>query len=94
MEDKKVVFNDSLVRAAVWTHKIYVNKLGYTPLHLVTGKLCTLPGLSISNVVTQSVTEAEAVQRVLEKVIKITSKFREAYMRGKNIRIVRQCQTI
>ena len=38
MEEKKVVLTDSLVKAAVWTHNTNIDKLGYTPLQLVTGK--------------------------------------------------------
>ena len=29
MEEKKIALNDSLVKAATWTHKTSVNKLGY-----------------------------------------------------------------
>ena len=32
LEQNKTALNDSLVKAAVWTHNTSVNKLGYTPL--------------------------------------------------------------
>ena len=31
LEEKKIALNDSLVKAAAWTHNTSVNKLGYTP---------------------------------------------------------------
>ena len=37
MEEKKVPLSDSLVKATAWTHNTSVNKLGYSPLQLVTG---------------------------------------------------------
>ena len=37
MEEKKVPLSDSVVKAAAWTHNTSVNKLGYSPLQLVTG---------------------------------------------------------
>ena len=62
MEEKKVPLNDSLVKAAAWAHNSSVNKLGYTPLQLVTGKSVTLPGLTKGIVRTESMTDCEAVQ--------------------------------
>ena len=44
MEDRKVALTDSLVKAAAWTHNTNVNRLGYTPMQLVMGKLCNLLG--------------------------------------------------
>ena len=41
MEEKKTALSDSLVKAAAWTHNISINKLGYSPLQLVTGKSVT-----------------------------------------------------
>ena len=38
MEDRKTPLTDSLVKAASWTHNTSVNKLGFSPLQLVTGK--------------------------------------------------------
>ena len=31
LEEKKTALNDSLIKAAAWTHNTSVNKLGYTP---------------------------------------------------------------
>ena len=81
MEEKKTALTDSLVKAAAWMHNTSINKLGYTPLQLVTGKSVTLPGLTISNEGTESLTDCEAVQKTLETLDKITAKFHEAEMR-------------
>ncbi len=63
LEEKKTALNDSLVKAAAWTHNTSINKLGYTPLQLVTGKAVTLPGLTTGNKATQSLTDSEAIQK-------------------------------
>ena len=60
MEEKKIPLNDSLVKAAAWAHNSSVNKLGYTPLQLVTGKSVTLPGIITGNSGTESMTDYEA----------------------------------
>ena len=83
MEEKKTPLNDSLVKAAAWTHNTSVNKLGYTPLQVITGKLVTLLGLTKGNESTESILEYEAVQRTLETLNKITAEFWEAEMRKK-----------
>ena len=88
LEEKKTALNDSLIKAAAWTHNTSVNKLGYTPLQLVTGKAVTLPGLTTGNVATESLTDCEAVQRTMEVLTKTTSEFREADMRRK----LKECQ--
>ena len=68
MEEKKTPLSDALVKAAAWTHNTSVNKLGYSPLQLVTGKAVTLPGLMTGNVATESMTDSEAVQRTIENL--------------------------
>ena len=88
LEEKKTALNDSLVKAAAWTHNTSVNKLGYTPLQLVTGKAVTLPGLTTGNVVTESLTDSKAVQRTMELLAKTTQEFREADTRKK----LKECQ--
>ena len=83
MDEKKVPLSDSLVKAAAWTHNTSVNKLGYCPLQLVTGKAVTLPGLTTGNVATESLTDAEAVQKTIENIAKIIAQFHETEMRQK-----------
>ena len=46
MEENKVPLSNSLVKALAWTHNMSVNKLGYSPLQLVTGKAVRIPGLN------------------------------------------------
>ena len=67
MEEEKVALSDSLIKAAAWTHNTSVNKLGYSPLQLVTGKAVTLPGLTCGNVTTESMTDSEALRMTLEQ---------------------------
>ena len=88
LEEKRTALNDSLIKAAAWTHNTLVNKLGYTPLQLVTGKAVTLPSLTTGNEATESLTDCEAVQRMMEILTKTTSKIREADMRRK----LKECQ--
>ena len=90
MEEKKTTLNDSLVKAATWTHNSSVNELGYTPLQLATGKAVTLPGLTTGNKSTESMTDCDTVQRTMETSNKVTSEFREADMRRK----LKECQGI
>ena len=75
LEENKTALNDSLVKAAAWTHKISVNKHGYTPLQLVTGKAVTLLGLTTGYTATESLTDREAVQRTMESLAKTTHEF-------------------
>ena len=90
IKDKEMVLNDSLVKAVAWTHNTSVNKLGYTPLQLVTGKAVTLPGLTTGNVSTESMTDCEAVQRTMETLNRTVSEFCEADMKRK----LKECQGI
>ena len=75
MEEQKVSLSDSLVKAAVWTHNTSVNKLGYSPLQLVTGQAVIVPGLTIGNVATESMTDSEAVRRTMVNLMRKTSEF-------------------
>ena len=66
MEEKKTALTDSIVKAVAWTHNTSINKLGYTPLQLVTGKSVTLPGLTTGNDGTESLNDCEAIQKTLK----------------------------
>ena len=83
MEEKRTPLTDSLVKAASWTHNSSVNKLGYSPLKLVAGKVVTLPGLTMGNVSTESMTNCEALQHTLETLTRTVSEFCEADMKKK-----------
>ena len=58
MEENKTPLTYSLVKAASWTQNTSINKLGYSPLQLMTGKAVTLPGLTMGNVATESMTDS------------------------------------
>ena len=90
MDEREIPLSDSLVKAASWTHNTSVNKLGYSPLQLMTGKAVSLPDLTTGNVATESMTDSEVVQRTMENLTKITAEFREANMRRK----LKECQGI
>ena len=61
-EDKKMVLQEAVTMAA-WTHNTNVNKLGYSPLQLVTGKSIVLPGLTTGNIATDSLYDDEALKK-------------------------------
>ena len=90
MEDKKIGLTDALVKTAAWTHNTNVNKVGFSPLQLVTGKAANIPGLTMGNEGSESLTDAEAVNRIMETRHKVTKEFREAETRKK----LKDCQGI
>merc|ERR1712112_461937 len=90
MEDKKIGLTDVLVKTAAWTHNTNVNRAGYSPLTLVTGKAVQIPGLTMKTVASESSTDGEAVRRIMETITKTTIEFREAEMKKK----LGECQTI
>ena len=65
-----------------------MNKLGYSPLQLVTGKAVTIPSLTTGNLATESMMDSEAVQKTMENLTRIIAEFREADMRQK----LKDCQ--
>merc|ERR1712177_128865 len=79
-----------LVKTAAWTHNTNVNKVGFSPLQLVTGKAVNIPGLTMGNEGSESLTDAEAVNRIMETRLKVTQEFREAETRKK----LKDCQKI
>ena len=83
MHEYKTPLTDSLVKAAAWTHNTSVNKLGYSPLQLVTGQAVQIPGLTTGSEVTESMTDSVAVRRTMENLMRITAEFRESDMRVK-----------
>ena len=83
MEENKTSLSNSRVKAASWTHNISINKLGYSPLQLVTGRAVILPGITRGNVATVSMTDPEAVQRTMGNLVKVMSEFNKAIIRQK-----------
>lgn len=90
MDDKKVGLIDILVKTAAWTHNTNVNGAGYSSLTLVTGKAVNIPGLTMITVASESMTDAEAIRRIMETIQKTTTEFREAEMKMK----LKECQNI
>ena len=88
MKEKKVPLNDSLVKAAACAHNSSVNKLGYTPLQLVTIKSVTLLNLTMGNDRTESMNDCEAMQWMMERLSNTVSEFHEAEMQKK----LQECQ--
>lgn len=44
MEENKTPLNNPIVKAAAWKHNTSINKLGFSPLQLVMGKVVTITG--------------------------------------------------
>merc|ERR1712126_783509 len=86
----KVELTDILVKTAAWTHNTNVNKAGFSPLTLVTGKAVSIPGLTMDTEGNESLTNAEAVNRTIETIHKVTKEFREAEPKVK----LKDCQRI
>ena len=58
MHEYKTPLTDLLVKAAAWTHNTSVNRLGYSPLQLVTGQAVQIPGLTTGNEATEIITDS------------------------------------
>ena len=70
LENKITQLNDFLVKVAAWTHIMSVNKLGYISLQLLTSKFCNIPRLTMGNKVTESVLDTDAVQKIIERLLR------------------------
>merc|ERR1712177_44833 len=90
LEDKKTGLKDAVMKTAAFTHNTSVNKAGFSPLQLVKGKAANIPALTMGNEGSESLTDAEAVNRIMETRSKITQEFREAETRKK----IKDCQKI
>ena len=71
------------MKTAAWTHNTNVNRLGYSPLTLVTGKAMSIQGLMMNTVASESTTDAEVVRRIMKRIQKTTREFREAEIKTK-----------
>ena len=68
LDDKGITLEDS-VSTASWCHNTNVNKKGFLPLQLVTGKAITIPGITEGNIATESpIHESEALRNHIEIV--------------------------
>jgi len=59
------------------THNSNVNKLGFTPLQLVTDKNIVFPGITTGNTATESMYDDEMVRAIMERHRLIMKDFRE-----------------
>merc|ERR1711867_122171 len=66
MEDKNIGLTDVLIKTAAFEHNANINKAGFSPLQLVTGKAASIPGLTMGNEGSESLTDADAVNRIME----------------------------
>ena len=78
MEHESDLSLEKAVEIVAWTHNSNVNRLGFTPLTLVTGKTVFFPGVSNGNVATESLTDSEAVRKIIERHAVTTKEFRQA----------------
>merc|ERR1711873_247772 len=90
LEDSKDKLTDAVMKTAAFTHNTNVNKAGFSPLQLVTGKAANIPGLTMGNEGSESLTDAEAVNNIMETRHKINKEFREAETKTK----LKDCQGI
>merc|ERR1711873_134161 len=90
MDDKKIGLTDILVKTAAWTHNTNVNKAGFSPLTLVTGKAVSIPGLTMGNEGSESLKDSEPMNKIMETIHKVTKEFRKAETKVK----LKDCQGI
>ncbi len=83
MEVDKKISLEQAVEMAAWTHNTNVNRLGFDPLSLVTGKAVVFPGVSAGDIATESLYDSEAVKRMIERHVMMTKRFREAEYENK-----------
>ena len=65
------------VDMAAWTHNTNVNRMGYDPMSLVTGKSVIFSGISSADVAIESMYDNEGIKRMIERHAMVTKKFRE-----------------
>ena len=78
MEDDKKVTLCEAVALAGWCHNTNVNKLGYSPMQLVTGKSVIFPSVTTGNMSTDSAFDSEYVKRIMSRHIKMMNEFQIA----------------
>ena len=73
-EDKKIGLGEA-VDMERWTHN--TNVLGFQPLQIVKGKNVVIPGLTMGNIVTDSVYDDEMIRNVMERHYLMMREFRQ-----------------
>ena len=90
IDDKKIELTDIMIKTAAWTHNTNVNKAGFFPLTLVTGKAVDIPGLTKETEGRDSLTDAEETNKTMETIGNVTREVKEAEPKAK----LKDCQGI
>ena len=64
--------------------------MGYSPLQLAKGKTVMIPGVTMENIATESMTDAEEVKKIMENLTKTIVEFREGDRKKK----LKECQRV
>ena len=73
-ENSNMTLEEAFSKAA-WCHNTNTTVKGYAPLHLLTRRAVTIPGITNGNVATESVTsESEAVRRHIDNQREVNKK--------------------
>ena len=83
MEQDAKMKLEQAVDMAAWTHNTNVNRLGFNPLSLVTGKAVMFPGVTMGDLATDSMYDSETVRKIMERHVMMMRKFREAEYESK-----------
>ena len=75
---------------ASWTHNTNVNVKGFQPLQLMTGKCLMIPGLTMGNLATDSVSDDEMVRNIMESFYLLMKEFRMLELSGKLRKLLRK----
>ena len=75
--DKKVTLNEAVCLAG-WCHNTNINRLGYSPMQLVTGKSVIFPGLSTGTISSDSPFDSEYVRQIMIRHIELMKEFQVA----------------
>ena len=78
-----------VIKEASYTLNSSINNQKYFPLQLATGRAVMIHGLTMGNVATESMTEAEAVKKIKENLTWTIVEFRELDMKK-----LKECQRL
>ena len=76
-EDRKMILEDAVAFAS-WCHNTNVNRKGYSPMQLVTGKSVIVLGMTTGNLSTESPFDSENVRALMMRHVKMMKEFQVA----------------
>ena len=76
-QDGKIKLSEA-VSLAGWCHNTNVNRLGYSPLQLVTGKAVIFPGITTGNIASDSSFDSESVKKIMMRHMAMMKEFQVA----------------